>query len=88
MTTPTTVPALVRASTVRDLLASVGAADLPSRYTVCAIGLYNHRTGDLLECDTTAFYKAFDVTSGERITLGDTVINVNRKIVVYNDLDD
>lgn len=84
----TTMPAVVRASTIRELLASVGATDLPSRYTVCSIGVYNHDNGHLIECDTTPFYEAFGANTDEGITLGDTALAITRHIIVHNDLGD
>lgn len=84
----TILPAVVRASTIRDLLAAVGATGLPSRYTVRPIGIHNRDTGSLIECDTAPFYQAFGANPDEGITLGDTTLTIVRGIVVHNDLND
>lgn len=81
----TDMPAVVRASSIRALLASVGANDIPHHYTVCSIGVYNHNTGQLSECDTSPFYQAFGVNTGDNITIGATELTVSRHIIVHND---
>lgn len=85
---PTATPAVVRASTIRAFLRDVlgDDADLPCRYIVSTVGVLNHTTGVLTECDTTPFYDAVGADIGEKITIGTSALEISRYAVVDNDL--
>jgi hypothetical protein len=82
-----TTPAVVRASTIRALLRSAlgDRADLPRRYTVSSVGLYDG-DGVLIECDTSDFYRVLGAAEGENIDIGATTFEITRYGVVENDL--
>jgi len=86
--TPTTTPALIRASFIRDFLAAAlgGGVAIPSHYTVSSIGIYNNVTGELTECDTTEFYDAVGADVGENITIEGTKFGITRYGIIHNDL--
>lgn len=81
----TATPAVIRASLITDFLAEAGADDVPSHYTVCSIGVYNHHTDELIECDTAPLYAAVGADVGDEITIGATEIKISRYIVMQHD---
>lgn len=85
---PTTTPAVVCASAIRNFLTDAlgNDFDVRCRYTVCSIGIINTTTGALTEYDTTGFYDTVGAEADESIIIRDTALEITRCIVIDNDL--